>query len=269
MAGNNSSQVRIAGTGHLLKAPLGTVLPTDSTTAWNPAFVDLGYATDGFTMAQALKTLDITAWQTLEPVRTVNTSLVRNFTFELLQTNAATLALAWGGALITPSPNTSLGTVAIAITTGVLTVSAAHGLSIGNAVVLGTLTNGAPLVAGVTYYVASVPTGTTLTLAATLGGAYIPTTTAGTSTSITQVTGAYALAIPDPSTTLDFILGIDWSDGGVSQRIILQKAHQDVLPTIKSVRSDGIRYAISLQANKPADGSASVLVYGNDMAMTS
>jgi hypothetical protein len=269
MAGNNSGQVRIAGTGHLVKAALGTVLPTDSTTAWNPAFVDLGYATDGFTMAQALKTLDITAWQTLEPVRTVNTSLIRNFTFELLQTNKDTLALAWGGGVVTPTPNVSLGTVAIAITTGVLTVSASETLAIGNAVVLGTVTSGAPLVAGTTYYVASVPTATTLTLAATLGGAPIATTTAGTSTSITQVTGTYTMAIPDPSSVVDFILGIDWSDGALTQRMIIQRAHQDVLPTIKSVRTDGIRYAISVQANKPADGSASVLVYGNDMAMTS
>ena len=69
--------------------------------------------------------------------------------------------------------------------------------------------------------------------------------------------------------SLTFILGIDWSDGTLNQRIIVQKAHQDVLPTIKSVRTDGIRYAISVQANKPADGSASVLVYGSDSAMTS
>jgi hypothetical protein len=269
MAGLNSGQVRIAGTGHLVKAPLGTVLPTDSTTAWDPAFVDLGYATDGFTMAQALKTLDITAWQTLEPVRTVNTSLIRNFTFELLQTNRDTLALSWGGATITPSSNVSLGTVAIAITTGVLTVSATETLVVGDAVVLGTVTGAAPLVAGVTYYVKTAPTGTTLTLAATLGGTAIATTAAGTSTSITKVTSAYTLAIPDPSSVTDFILGIDWSDGTLGQRIILQKAHQDVLPTIKSVRTDGIRYAISVQANKPSDGSNSVLVYGVDSAMTS
>jgi len=269
MAGLNSGQVRIAGTGRLYKALLGTVLPTDSVAAWDPAFKDLGYATDGFTMAQALKTLDIPAWQSLEPVRTVNTALIRNFTFELLQSNKDTLTLAWGGATITPSPNVSLGTVAVAITTGVLTVSATETLVVGDAVVLGTMTGGAPLVAGTTYYVKTAPTGTTLTLAATSGGAAIATTTSGTSTSITKVTSAYQLVIPDPSSVSDFILGIDWSDGTLNQRIIVQKAHQDVLPTIKSVRTDGIRYAISVQANKPADGSASVLVYGSDSAMTS
>lgn len=83
----------------------------------------------------------------------------------------------------------SLGTVTVDITTGVLTVSAAHGLLVNEAVVLGTMTTGAPLVAGTTYYVQSVPTTTTLTLAATLGGAAIVTTSAGSSVSITQVSG--------------------------------------------------------------------------------
>jgi hypothetical protein len=231
--------------------------------------VDLGYATDGFTMAQALKTLDITGWQSLEPLRTVNTSLIRNFTFELLQSNKDTLGLAWGGATVVPNPNLSLGTVAIAITTGVLTISASETLAVGNAVVLGAITGAAPLVAGVTYYVKTIPTSTTLTLSATVGGAAIATTTSGTSVSITQVTGAYQLHIPDPSSVVDFVLGIDWNDGAIGQRIILSKAHQDVLPTVKSVRTDGTRYAISVQANKPADGTDSVLVYGVDPAMTS
>ena len=146
---------------------------------------------------------------------------------------------------------------------------AAHTLSVGDPVQLGVMTGGAPLVAATTYYVASVPTGTTLTLAATAGGVFIPTTTSGTSTSITKVTGAYVLTIPDPSSVADFVLGIDWSDGALTQRIIIQRAHQDLLPTIKSVRTDGIRYAISVQANKPADGSNSVLIYGVDAAMTS
>jgi len=83
----------------------------------------------------------------------------------------------------------SLGTVTVAITTGVLTVSAAHNLLVNEAVVLGTMTTGAPLVAGTTYYVQSVPTTTTLTLSATVDGAAIVTTSAGSSISITKVSG--------------------------------------------------------------------------------
>jgi len=265
MAGLNSGEVRVAGTGGFYRAPRGTVCPTDSTTAWGPAFVHLGYADDGFILKQDLKTKGIPGWQTLEELRLIVLSLVRSFTFELVQSNKSTLGLAFGGATITPNA-VSLGTATIAITTGVVTVSAAHTLAVGDPVVLGTMTGAAPLVAGTTYYVQSSPTATTLTLAATLGGALIATTTAGSSVSITKNTGAYELAIPDASMIGDFILGFDWSDGATSQRFILKAAQQTSLPTIKYTRADATRYAIEVQAMKPADGSRSVLVYGVDTA---
>ncbi len=268
MAGNDSSQVRVAGTGQIWKAALGTVLPTDSTTPWDAAFVNLGYLTDGFTLAQALKTLDIPAWQTTEPVRTLNLSLVRNIAFEMLQSNKNTAGFAYGGATVVPNPGVSLGTVAIAITTGVLTVSASETLAIGDKVQLGTLTGAAPLVAGVTYYVVSTPTSTTLTVSATLGGAAIVTTASGTSTSITKVTGGYAITIPEANAIADFVLGIDFSDGATSGRLVVPCGHQDTLPTIKSVRSDATRYAMSVQVIKPADGGQSIRPYGVDPAMT-
>jgi hypothetical protein len=270
MAGLNSGQVRIAGTGRLLKAPLGTVLPVDSVAAWGSGFVDLGYADDGFEMKQDLKRKEVNGWQTLELLRLITTALNRSFTFNLKQTNKDTLALAWGGAAITPTPGVSLGTVAVAITTGVLTVSASETLAVGDMVQLGTMTNAAPLVAGTTYFVLTVPTSTTLTLAATLGGAMIVTTAAGSSTSITKVTGAYTLAIPDASQIADFIIGIDWSDGSaVSQRLVIQRAALLSLPTVKSGRQAEIDYVVEVQALKPADNTASVLVYGVDVAVGS
>ncbi len=100
MAGVNSGEIRVAGTGHVYCAPLGSTLPTDATTALDVAFIDLGYAADGFKMTQNLKTTDITAWQTLEPVRVINQSLTREFEFTLLQSNKNTIPLAWGGATI-------------------------------------------------------------------------------------------------------------------------------------------------------------------------
>jgi len=269
MAGLNSGQVRIAGTGRLLKAPLGTVLPVDSVAAWNGAFVDLGYADDGFEMKQDLKRKEVNGWQTLELLRLITTALNRTFTFNLKQSNRDTLGLAWGGAVITPAAAASLGTVAIAITTGVLTVSATETLAVGDMVQLGTLTGAAPLVAGTTYFVLTAPTSTTLTLAATLGGALIVTTAAGSSTSITKVTGAYSLSIPDASQIEDFIIGIDWSDGTINQRLVIQRAALLSLPTIKSGRQAEIDYVVEVQALKPADNTASVLVYGVDVAVGS
>jgi hypothetical protein len=267
MAGLNSGQVRVAGTGRLYKAVAGTPIPTDSIAAWNAGFTDIGYATDGFTMVQDFKTKDVTAWQALEPLRLIVTALNRSFQFELQQSNKDTLALAWGGAAITPVPGTSLGTVAIAITTGVLTVSATHSLNVGDMVQLQGVTGGAPLASATTYYVQSTPSGTTLTLALTSGGASIATTTSGTATGIIKVTGSYELAIPDPSTIAPFILGIDWSDGATSQRLIIQRAMLTKLPTVKFSRMDSVSYAIEIQALKPVDGTNSVLVYGVDTAV--
>ena len=105
----------------------------------------------------------------------------------------------------------SLGTVTVAITTGVLTVSAVETLAVGDAVQLGTMTGGAPLVAGTTYYVQSVPTSTTLTLSATPGGVAIATTSAGSSTSIVKLTGAKVEVWPIRigSKNRDFSLGTE------------------------------------------------------------
>lgn len=99
----DSSQIRVAGSGALWKAPLGTTLPTDSTTAWGAGFVNLGYEEDGFTLTQDYKTNEVTGWQSLEPLRLIATALTRKFAFGALQSNKDTVALAWGGATITPA----------------------------------------------------------------------------------------------------------------------------------------------------------------------
>lgn len=98
----NAGEIRVAGTGHIYKAPIGTTLPTDGTTALAAAYVDLGFAADGFAVKQDLKTTDINAWQTLEPVRIIGTELVRSFSTTLQQSNADTLSVAWGGATVVP-----------------------------------------------------------------------------------------------------------------------------------------------------------------------
>ena len=121
----------------------------------------------------------------------------------------------------------SLGTVTVDITTGVLTVSAAHGLAVNEAVVLGTMTAGAPLVAGTTYYVQSVPTTTTLTLAVTLGGTPIVTTSAGSSVSITKVSGnvytgsTYLLLLSeDPGDDAVMTSLVEITDAGYARQLV-------------------------------------------------
>ena len=121
----------------------------------------------------------------------------------------------------------SLGTVTVAITTGVLTVSAAHGLLVNDLVKLGTMTAGAPLAAATTYYVQSVPTTTTLTLSATQGGTAIVTTSAGSSVSITPVSGNtytgdtyLALLSIDPGDDATMLTVTEITDAGYARQLV-------------------------------------------------
>jgi hypothetical protein len=98
----NSGQVRVAGTGAIWRAPAGTVTPTDSTSAWNAAFQNLGFVSDGgFTSTPNYKANQVRGWQSRGVLRNITTEYDFKFGFELLQMNIATLALAWGGATIT------------------------------------------------------------------------------------------------------------------------------------------------------------------------
>ena len=180
----NSGQVRVAGTGAIWRAPAGTATPTDSTTAWNAAFQNLGYVSDGgFTSTPNYKANQVRGWQSRGVLRNITTEFDFKFGFELLQTNVATLALAWGGATITA------GTV-----------------------------------------------------------------------------GAYTMALPaDPAT--EFILGIDWSDGALTQRLVISRASLLTLPVIKNVRTDAVRYAFEIQTLVPTDGSDQVKVFGVDASV--
>lgn len=98
----DSSQVRVAGTGAIWKAPAGTTLPTTSSEAWGSGFVNLGYAEEGFTITPNMKTTPIHGWQTRNVLRNITTEFDVKFGFTLMQTNKNTLSLAWGGATITP-----------------------------------------------------------------------------------------------------------------------------------------------------------------------
>lgn len=95
----NASEV-LVGTANgagLYIAPLGTALPTDTTTALPAAWKSLGYATeDGVGQMLSVETDDIMSWQDLSPVRTVFKSRTLSYKFSMLQWNPTTLALYMG-----------------------------------------------------------------------------------------------------------------------------------------------------------------------------
>jgi hypothetical protein len=103
--GLQSGQIRVAGQGAIWRAPLGTVLPTDSTTALDAAFVNLGYAKSGFVFTPSLKTSPVMGWQSTNILRLITTEKTTKLGFELLQSNADTLALAWDGTIVPGTGN--------------------------------------------------------------------------------------------------------------------------------------------------------------------
>lgn len=68
--------------GHIYRAPVGTTLPTDATTALDNAFIDMGYASeDGLTNANSPESTVIKAWGGT-PVLTIQES--KEDTFQLV-----------------------------------------------------------------------------------------------------------------------------------------------------------------------------------------
>lgn len=94
----NFSQVRAALTGSIKYAPLGTAVPTDVTTAWNAAWIDLGAIDDkGVTSSHKKSMNKVMAWQSTMPVRQLKKEDDRIYKLNAIQLNWATLAL-WSDA---------------------------------------------------------------------------------------------------------------------------------------------------------------------------
>jgi hypothetical protein len=92
-----SSEVRVAGTGELFLAPLGTTRPLNPGTALDAAFIPYGYTTDdGVALARATERSGINAWQAKSPVRWVITGTSLTIRCSLLQSNKDSFKL-WLG----------------------------------------------------------------------------------------------------------------------------------------------------------------------------
>jgi len=96
-----ATEVRLGTTGSLYKAPVGTAMPTDVTTALAAAWKELGYTETGPSMSVDTNKESFTPWQSLAPVRETVTEQTITAGFTLWQRNAETLKLAWGGGTVT------------------------------------------------------------------------------------------------------------------------------------------------------------------------
>lgn len=99
--GLNGAEVRAYLSGHLYMAPVGTALPTDTTTALPAPWNELGYTTDaGLEINPTITTNPVKAWQTRQDVRELISEFGYEVKFELEQRNKDNLKLAFGGGTI-------------------------------------------------------------------------------------------------------------------------------------------------------------------------
>lgn len=97
----NTAEIRVGASGSVHVAPLGSTVPTDSTTALDAAFIDLGAITeDGVVLSPSQTIEKIMAWQSGKAVRVVKTTDELSVGFTLMQLNIDTVPLAFGGGTV-------------------------------------------------------------------------------------------------------------------------------------------------------------------------
>lgn len=93
-----ADQVRVAITGEVSVAPLGTAAPTSSVSSLNAAFIGLGYVgEDGVTKTPNDASEGIRAWQNSALVRTVFTEKDWTLQFLLIESKGAVAELYYKG----------------------------------------------------------------------------------------------------------------------------------------------------------------------------
>jgi hypothetical protein len=104
----DSTALFVGQTGHAYVAPVGSTAPTDVTTAWAAAWLDLGYLTpDGITINPGQTTADVNVWQDQYPIRRIHQTSSLAVQFTLKQWTGTTLPLLFGGGTVATATGVS------------------------------------------------------------------------------------------------------------------------------------------------------------------
>jgi hypothetical protein len=103
---NNANEITVGANGRLLVAAVGVAAPADIGVAAGAGWELLGYVNDeGVTFTVGKEIEDINVWQSFFAVRRIMTGMSGSLGFALVQWNATTLPLAFGGGAVSePSP---------------------------------------------------------------------------------------------------------------------------------------------------------------------
>jgi hypothetical protein len=102
MTAIDATEVRVGISGELFSAPLGTTLPTNSTTALPVAWKGLGYVSeDGVTESWSDSVDNIVAWQNATTVRSSTTESTGTLALTLIQSRGNVLEAFHRGSQIT------------------------------------------------------------------------------------------------------------------------------------------------------------------------
>lgn len=90
----DANEVRVAISGEIYVAPVGTAAPTNASTPLAPGWVGLGYVhEDGITESYEEDSEAIPAWQNAATVRNVTTASEARFEFSVIQSSPAVIEL--------------------------------------------------------------------------------------------------------------------------------------------------------------------------------
>lgn len=93
-----SGEVRLAPFGHVYVAPVGSTIPTSTTSPFNASWRELGYVSeDGVAFTPSVDINDINAWQSKVPVKRSLTGIDFDVKFTLLQTTQLASSLFFFG----------------------------------------------------------------------------------------------------------------------------------------------------------------------------
>lgn len=215
------------GPGWLRIGLVGSVEPTDLTTAWDASWTLLGYTEEGHEAAIEPNFEPLEVAEELTPVRYDETSRNMRISFSLAEITALNLKRALNGGTVT-GPSSALrliGTATIVATTGVITTTVAHGLVVGDQVKTGTVVTTTGITSNTVYYVKTVPSTTSVTLSATSGGAALTLGTDGSLSALSEVTGTVTIFEPPEIGAVSYA-AIGWEATDGLERWIWRKCIQ-------------------------------------------